>query len=153
MWKYDLALEKYLVIYSGYFRLTTTVALGTGITGGKLLFCRGISEGSVDKKISTKEYNSGTFYDCFNNPFPYIFGRPDLNLPPIIIDYRLCLDKRAFYTPDLLPAAISVASENSDGTFTTPSDSPQHLVINSYDPNHIHAMNKDERYHGRVKRG
>ena len=51
MRKYDIALVKYLVTQSGYFRLATTVTLGMGITYGKLLFCHGISKGSVDKKI------------------------------------------------------------------------------------------------------
>ena len=49
----DLALEKYWVTQSGYFTLATTVALGMGITDGKLLLCHGISEQSKDKKIST----------------------------------------------------------------------------------------------------
>ena len=44
MRKSDLAIEKYLVTQSGYFRLVTTVALGMGITDGKILFCHGISE-------------------------------------------------------------------------------------------------------------
>ena len=29
--------------------------LGMSITDGEVLFCRGISEGSVDKKFSTRE--------------------------------------------------------------------------------------------------
>ena len=51
----DIALDKYRLIQNGYFRLATTVALGIGITYGKLLLYRGISEESVDKTISTKE--------------------------------------------------------------------------------------------------
>ena len=39
MRKSDLALEKYRVIHVEYFRLATTVALGMGITDGKILFC------------------------------------------------------------------------------------------------------------------
>ena len=54
MWQYDLALDKYWVTQSGYFRLATTVALGMVITDGKLLFSHGIAEESVDKTISTK---------------------------------------------------------------------------------------------------
>ena len=38
-----LALEKYWVTLSGYFKLTTTVSLDMGITDGNILFCRGIS--------------------------------------------------------------------------------------------------------------
>ena len=54
MFQSDLVLEKYWVTHSGYFRLATTVALGMGITDGKILLCRGISEESVGKKISTR---------------------------------------------------------------------------------------------------
>ena len=42
MQKYDLALDKYLVTQSGYFRLATTVALGICIADVKLLFCHGV---------------------------------------------------------------------------------------------------------------
>ena len=41
--QYDLALEKYWVTQSSYFRLKTTVALGMGNIYGKLLLCHGIS--------------------------------------------------------------------------------------------------------------
>ena len=51
MRKSDLALENYWVKNGGYFRLATTVSLGTGITDGKLLLCHEISEESVDKKF------------------------------------------------------------------------------------------------------
>ena len=70
----DLALEKYWVTQSGYFRLATTVALGMGITDGKLLFCHGVAEGNMDKKFLTLEYNNRTVYDCFNNPFTADLG-------------------------------------------------------------------------------
>ena len=63
MQRSDLVLEKYWVTNSGYLRLATTVALGMGITDGNILFCRGISEGSVDKKISTREYNNREVYE------------------------------------------------------------------------------------------
>ena len=46
----DLSLEKYRVTQSGYFRLTATVALGMGITDGKLLYCHDVEEGNEDKK-------------------------------------------------------------------------------------------------------
>ena len=62
----DLVLEKYWVTHGGYFRLVTTVELVMDITGGKLLFYHGISEGDVDNKISTREYNNRTVYDCFD---------------------------------------------------------------------------------------
>ena len=51
----DIDLDKYWVTQSGYFRLSTTVALGMGITDGKLLFYHGFSEGNVYKKVSTVE--------------------------------------------------------------------------------------------------
>ena len=59
----DLALEKYWVTQSGYFRFATIVTLGMEITDGKLLFFHGISERSVDKKISMRAYNNRTVYD------------------------------------------------------------------------------------------
>ena len=109
MRQYELAIDKYWVTQSGYFGLSTTVALGMGIADGKLLLCHGISEGSVDKKISMREYNNRTVYECFNNPFPYVCGSPALNLPPINIDDRPQPDKRAaiplicFHLPYMLP--------------------------------------------------
>ena len=62
MRKSDLELDKYWVTQSGYFRLATTVVLGMGITDGKLLFFHGISEKSVDNKISMRDYNNGMVY-------------------------------------------------------------------------------------------
>ena len=59
-----------------------------GITYGKLLYCHGVSEGNVDREVSTLEYNKRTVYDCFKNPFTYDFGNIDLNLPPINFDDR-----------------------------------------------------------------
>ena len=58
----DLALENYWVTHSRYFRLANTVALGVGITYGKLLYCHGVAEGNVDRKVSTLEDNNRTFY-------------------------------------------------------------------------------------------
>ena len=55
MRKYDLVLDKYWVTKSGYFRLATKVALGMGITDGKLLYCHGVSEVNMDRKFSTSE--------------------------------------------------------------------------------------------------
>ena len=92
--------------HSGYFRLETILALGMGIADGKLLTFHGISEESVDKKISTLEYNNRAVYDCFDNTFEDYFDSPALNLSFIIIDDRHCLHKRSQYNPDLIPAAI-----------------------------------------------
>ena len=107
----DLALYKYWVTQIVYFRLATTVTLGMGITDGKLLIFHGIPYGSVDKKISMREYSNRRVYECFNNNFPDDFSSPASNLPPITIDDRPHPHKRARYNPDLLLAAISVASE------------------------------------------
>ena len=109
-----------------------------GITDGNILLCHGISEESEDKKNSLREYNNRTVYDYLNIPFTDYFDIPYLNLPYIIIDDSTRLDKRACYTPDLLPAAISVASKNSVSTLTTPSDPPQVIVLNSDDTNTHH---------------
>ena len=46
--QYDIALDKYRVTQSDYFRLATTVTLGIGITDGNILYFRGVSEGNVD---------------------------------------------------------------------------------------------------------
>ena len=102
----DLALDKYWVTQRGYFRLATTVALGMGITDGKIIYCNGVAEGNVDRKISTWEYNNMTVYYCLNNPFTDEFGIPDLNIPPINFDYRPHPHKISRYTPDLLLTAI-----------------------------------------------
>ena len=51
----DIVLDKYWVTHSGYFRLSTTVALGMGIIDGNLLYCHGVAERNVDKKFSTLE--------------------------------------------------------------------------------------------------
>ena len=56
--------------------------------------------------------------------------------------------KISLYTPDIIPAAISVASEKSVSTLTTPSDSPRLLSLPSYDPKPTHSMKKYEPYRG-----
>ena len=147
----DIVLDKYWVTHSGYFRLATIVALGMGITYGKLLLCHGISEESGDKNISMKEYNKRTFYDCFNNSFPADYGSPDLNLPPIIIDDISFPHKISRYTPDLLPAAISVASEKDVSTLTTPSVFSD--LIPSYDTNTLHVTKKYFPFQSRFSKG
>ena len=55
--------------------------------------------------------------------------------------------KRFQYAPDLIPAAISVASENYVSTMATPSDSPDLLPTD--DPNTLHVLNKDVPLKGR----
>ena len=119
-----------------------------GITDGKLLYWHGVSEGDVDNKISTLEYNNRRVYDWFKNSFTDEFGIPDLHLPPITIDDRPIPHKRAQTTLDMLPDAISFASVNFGSTFTTTNDLPYLLPYD--DPNNIHAMNKDVPFQGRV---
>ena len=133
MHQYELSLEKYWVTQSGYFRLSTTLALGTSIKYGKLLFCHGVLEGNIYKEISMIEYNTRKVYYCLNNSFTSNFGRPDLNLPPITIDDRPSPHKWYRCTPDMLPATIYVAPEISVSTFITPSDSAQVVPLISDD--------------------
>ena len=105
----------------------------------------------MDKKISTLEYNNRTVYDCFNNPFTADCGIPAMHLPPITIDDRPPPHNRARYAPNLLPATISVASEKSVSTLTTPSDFPD--ILPTDDPNTLHVMKKYDPFSGTVKRG
>ena len=51
----------------------------------------------------------------------------------------------------MLPAAISIASEESISTLTTPSDLP--YLFPSDDPNNFHVINKDVPFLGRAKIG
>ena len=88
MWYYDLALDKYWVTQNGYFRLTTTVALGMGVIDRNLQYYDSVAEVNVDKKILSLEYNNSKVYDFLDNPFTYEFGSPYLYLPPITIDDR-----------------------------------------------------------------
>ena len=122
-----------------------------GLKDGKLLYCHGVAEVKVDRKISKRYYNNMMVYDCFDNLFTYKFGSPALNLPPITFDDIPRPHKRARYTPDLLSAASSVASENSFSNLTTPSDFPD--LFPSYDTNTLHVMNMDVTLIGRLKRG
>ena len=66
----------------------------------------------MDKKISTRGCNYRTFYDYLYNTFPDYCGSQYFNLPPITIENIPHPHKRARYFPNLLPATISVASEN-----------------------------------------
>ena len=104
-------------------------------------------------KKSILEHNNRTVYDCFNNPFTADCGSPAMYLPPITVDDRPPPPphKRAQYAPDLLPPAISVASENYVSTLTTPSDSPD--ILPTDDPNTLHVTKKDVPLKGRVNGG
>ena len=144
----DLALYPYWVTQSGYSRIATTVALGMGITYGKLLYCQGVAEGNVTKKISTLEYNSRTVYDCFNDPFTDDFGSPNLHPTPINIDDIPHPHEIYQCTPYLISSAIYVASESSGSTLTNPRYSPYFLP--SDDPNTLYVMKKYVLFKGRV---
>ena len=85
MWQCDLALEKYLVTQTTYFRIGTTVALGMEIADATFLFCHSIEMGNKDKGITTRDCNGGTVFDCFNNPFSINYSTPSMNLPHITI--------------------------------------------------------------------
>ena len=122
-----------------------------GITDGKLLYCHGVAEGNADNLFSTLEYNNRTVYDCFNDPFTADCGSPAMHPPPITFDGRHPPHKIARYAPDLLPAAISVASENSVSTLITPYDSPD--ILPTGDPNTLHVLKKYMPLKGRVHTG
>ena len=61
-----------------------------------------------------------------------------MHIPPITIYDRPLLHKRSQYTPDKIPSAISISSENYVSTLTTSSDSPYLLPCD--DPNNLHIM-------------
>ena len=105
-----------------------------GVTDGNILFYHVHSEQRRDKKLSMRGYNYRAFCDCFKSPFPVYCGIPYLNIPPMPIDDSPCPNKISHYTPDLLPAAIYVASETSVSTFTNPYDSPGVIVLTSNAP-------------------
>ena len=150
IWQSDIALDKYCVIQSGYFRLATKVALSMGIIYGNLLYCRGVSEVNVDKKISTLKYNNSTVYDCFDNPFTDEFGSPSFNLPPVTVNDIPLPHKRSQYTLDMLPATISVISVDSVSNFITLSYLPDLLPSDGH--NTLHVMNKYVPFQGRLHR-
>ena len=56
-----------------------------GITEAKVLFCHGISEGNMDKEITSREYNVRKVFGCFRNHFTDNFGILDLYLPPMAL--------------------------------------------------------------------
>ena len=61
IYKREGGVEKYWVTQSGYFRLSTAVELDMGITYGKVLFCHGVSERNVDKKMQREIIKTGRF--------------------------------------------------------------------------------------------
>ena len=105
----------------------------------------------MEKKISTLDYNNRTVYDCFNTPFIADFGSPVMHLPPITIDDRPPPLKISRYAPNLLPSTISVASENSVSTLTTPSDLT--YIFPTDGQKNVHVLKKGLPVNGRVHRG
>ena len=85
------------------------------------------------------------------NPFTADCGSQAMNLTPITIDDRPPPPKRARYAPNLLPATISVASENSVSTLTTPSYFPDILPIDGQKT--VHVLKKVLPVKVRVHRG
>ena len=104
--QYYLAQDKYWVTQSGYFRLANIVVLSIDTKYGNLLYCRGVSELNMDKKISILDHNSRTIYIWINIQFSDELVSPNLYLPPITIGERPDPYKRSKYTPDLLPYLI-----------------------------------------------
>ena len=76
-----------------------------------------------------------------------------MHLPPITIDDIPHPHKRSSYTPDLIIDNIYVASKNSFSYFTTPSDSPQILLLPYDDHIYTHVMKKYDPNHGKEKIG
>ena len=99
-----------------------------------------------------REYNNRTVYDRFNNPFSVDFGRPALNITHTPIDDSPCPNKRAQYTSDPLPAAISVTLGYFVSTLTTPSDYPQLLEPNYDDPDTLHIILSENPCRGSMAR-
>ena len=124
-----------------------------GIIDAKLLFYNVFSEQRKYKKISMREYNDRTVYNCLNNQFSVDYGNPALNIPPIPIDDITQPNKISQYNFDPLPAAIYFTSGKYFSGLTTPSDSPQFFEINSDDHDANHNIMKDNPIHGRKKRG
>ena len=74
-----------------------------------------------------------------------------MHLAPITIYDRPPPHKRSQYAPDLLPSAISVASENYVSTLTNPYDSPDILPTDG--PKNLHVLKKGLPLKGRFHRG
>ena len=98
-------------------------------------------------------YNERIAYDFFNILLLVDFGIPAFNIPPVPIDYSPLLNKRAHYTPDLIPDSSYNASKNYVSTLTTPSESPQYIILTPGAPNTHHNIMRDEYDCGKVKIG
>ena len=102
------------------------------------------------RKFQQESTTTGNFMTASIIPFQMILvAQIWIYLPlPLMIDHP---HKRPRYTPDMLPATISVASEKYFNTLTTPSDSTRLLILPYDNPNSPHVTNKYKTYRGRVK--
>ena len=100
-----------------------------------------------------REYNKISLHDCFNNPFSFDCSITALNFPPMPIDDSCRLKKRACYTPDQIPSAISAASGRSVSNLITPYDSPQVILLTSDAPDTEHIIMRDKLGRATEKRG
>ena len=89
----------------------------------------------------------------FNKPFTVDFGSPYLNIPPMPIGDSFRPKQITWYTPDTLPASISVAYGNYVGTLTTPYEPPKVNLLNYDDPDTVHIITRDKPGHKTEKRG
>ena len=99
------------------------------------------------------EKNDKAVYDCFKKNFPVDCGSPYLNLSPIPIYDSFIPNKISCCTPDMLPSDISIYSKRYVSTFTTPSESPQVILLNPYASNTDHIIMRDKPSHATDKMG
>ena len=128
---FEIAVEKYWVTQSGYFRLANTVTLGVG--GLYMVRLYSVFSFHIKSRTSPFQWENtiiGQFITDLIIPFQLMFFSPDFNLHPIPIDDSPHPNKSGQYTSDMLPDIISVASGNSSNVLTTPDDSLQLLVTN-----------------------
>ena len=100
-----------------------------------------------------REYSDMIVYDWFNNPFFVDCGSPDLNIPRIPIGDSPRPNKRDRYGYNMLTAAISVTPGYFVSKLTTPSDYPQIIEPDYYDPVNLHTIMSDNPCGGMMTRG
>ena len=89
-------------------------------------------------------YNNGPVYVCFNDPFTVFFGIPYFNIPTMPLNESSRQSKRAYYNPYELPDFIYVASGKYVSTLTTPSGSPQYILLSSDASSTDHTIVRDK---------
>ena len=100
-----------------------------------------------------REYNDRIVYDWFSYTFPVYCGVPDLNVPPVPIDYSPCSDKRTWYNYDPFPSEIYVTSEKYVSAFTTPYEELQVILMNYDDTNIRHTIMSENPWYVRGELG